>query len=376
MKTIRPLIIFGTRPEWIKLSPLVRAFRESNVSPRIVFTGQHESLARSAIKSFNDESFVDLCLMTVGQSPQEFLSRALVKLCNFLESTDANVVFVQGDTATALAGGLAGFYKKILVAHVEAGLRTNSLYSPFPEEGHRRLLTRLTEWHFCPTAMDADNLASEGIDQAKIHIVGNTVIDSLRELCERHSINVAPASKSNRVLVTLHRRESFGGGLRMIALAISKLAELRSDYEFILPLHPNPVVGEEVLPILNKMKNIRVIEPLPYVDFIRELSASRFVISDSGGVQEEAPYLGRPLLIVRDLTERPQAVESGASFLCGTRDIDRIVEAGLLLADDTATFRTAAVRRAIFGDGYACQRIVGVLKKSFGEKQGLSCVKS
>jgi UDP-N-acetylglucosamine 2-epimerase (non-hydrolysing) len=223
------------------------------------------------------------------------------------------------------------------------------------------MISRISNWNFCPTLRDVQALEQEGLAPHTLFEVGNTVIDALRLRCDVMGLEVASAVNSRRVLVTMHRRESFGGGLGIIAHAVLRLAILRPDLDFLLPLHPNPAVAREVLPVLSGIRNVQITEPLPYEAFLRELCTSRFVISDSGGIQEEAPWLGRPVLVVREQTERPQAVEAGASFLCGTADSERIVQTALLLADDTPIFRTASTRRSLFGDGFTAQRIVQLL---------------
>jgi UDP-N-acetylglucosamine 2-epimerase (non-hydrolysing) len=326
-----------------------------------VFTGQHNSLVEDTLVELELGDVIRLGLMTANQTPENFLSKCLQQLAEVVEQKSACSLLVQGDTTTALAGALAGFYKRIPVGHVEAGLRTNDLSSPFPEEGHRQLISRISRWNFCPTRREVKALTDEGIAETKIFEVGNTVIDALRLTCERAGIAITPASNSSRVLVTMHRRESFGGGLEVIARAIARIASLRPRLEFILPLHPNPSVAREIRPVLDGITNVHVIQPLPYAAFVRELCQSRFVISDSGGIQEEAPWLGRPVIVVRETTERPQAIDGGASFLCGTTNADRIVQTALMLADNTAFFHAAAVRRSLFGDGFTAQRIARIL---------------
>ncbi|MFZ4650240.1 MAG: non-hydrolyzing UDP-N-acetylglucosamine 2-epimerase [Rubrivivax sp.] len=358
-----PLIVFGTRPELIKLHPVVRACREAGIEPVTVFTGQHGSLVEETMHALDLGPVVELGLMTPNQTPQMFLARCMQALGEVVDARPVDALIVQGDTTTALAGALTGFYRRLPVGHVEAGLRTNDLDAPFPEEGHRQMISRVSRWNFCPTARDVQALQGEGLAAHTLFEVGNTVIDALRLRCQQMGLDVVPAAQSRRVLVTMHRRESFGGGLEVIARAIARLAALRPELDFLLPLHPNPAVAREVLPVLGGVANVRITPPLPYEAFVRELCASRFLISDSGGVQEEAPWLGRPVLVVREKTERPQAVEAGASFLCGTSDAERIVQAALPLVDDTPVFRAASTRRSLFGDGFTSQRIVELLGK-------------
>lgn len=361
---MKPLIVFGTRPELIKLDPIVRAFRNSGISPDIIFTGQHQSLVAEALSDFDLRDLLNLSLMTAGQRPEQFLARAVPALSDLMGSMTPDLIVVQGDTTTSLAGALAGFYRGIPIAHVEAGLRTCDLAAPFPEEGHRQMISRLSCWNFCPTSQDVSALKMEGISPDRIFEVGNTVIDSIRLACERFSIPISSPFDCKRILVTAHRRESFASGLHVIALAIAKIAKLKPEMEIVLPLHPNPVVSQALLPILDGIKNVKIIPPLTYSEFVRELCLSRFVISDSGGIQEEAPWLGRPVVIVRDKTERPQAIDLGASFLCGTSDVEVIVNTASALSDDTPLFYSAAKRRHIFGDGYSSERIVNILLSS------------
>lgn len=357
-----PLIIFGTRPELIKLHPVVRAFREVGTEPVTVFTGQHGSLVEETMRDLDLGPVHRLGLMTPNQTPTGFLSRCLSALDNVLNQYPVDAVLVQGDTTTALAGALAGFYRQLPVGHVEAGLRTHDLDAPFPEEGHRQMISRISRWNFCPTSLEMAALTAEGLSPATLFEVGNTVIDALRLRCEEMGLDVKAASASQRVLVTMHRRESFSGGLEVIARAIAQLAALRPHLTFLLPIHPNPAVAQAVLPVLSGISNVIVTEPMPYENFVRELCACRFVITDSGGVQEEAPWLGRPVVIVREKTERYQAVTAGASFLCGTSSVDRILQTALPLTDDTPEFRAASARRSLFGDGYTAQRIANLIQ--------------
>lgn len=364
---IKPLIVFGTRPELIKLYPVVCAFCEKGINPVVVFTGQHTSLVEETMRELRLENVIKLSLMLPNQTPESFFSRCMQTLERLVDSNRVDALLVQGDTTTSLVGALVGFYKKIPVAHVEAGLRTRNLHSPFPEEGHRQLISRVSSWNFCPTLREVHALEEEGIAKQTIFNVGNTVIDTLRLTCDRLGIEVPPASDCSQVLVTIHRRESFGGGLATIAQAIATLAEQKPKLDFILPLHPNPAVANEIRNVLEGRSNVQIIQPLPYATFIRELCSSRFVISDSGGIQEEAPWLGRPVIVVREVTERPQAIDAGASFLCGSSDSDCIVDTALLLTEDTSVFRASAVRRSLFGNGFAAQEIVRILNNTLVE---------
>lgn len=359
----RPMIVIGTRPELIKLYPVVLEFRSRGIEPLVVLTGQHTSLLQGSIECLDIGPCVQLNLMQENQRPEEFLASALAGLTNVLDST-IGAVIVQGDTTSTFAGALCGFYNKVPVAHVEAGLRTQDLSSPFPEEGHRQMVGRICRWHFVPTEVERYALSKEGVPAGGVIQVGNTAIDTLRLLCIKHKIEVERPSESTTVIVTLHRRESFDHGLSVVASAIARLATYHPRYNFILPLHPNPMVANAILPPLANLSNVKIVEPMPYIDFIKTLCMSRFVISDSGGVQEEAPWLGRPVVVVRNTTERRQAIDQGASFLVGTSSADTIFAVSESLMTDTPVFSQAAQRRELFGDGFASTRIVDVIISS------------
>lgn len=358
---MRPAIVFGTRPELIKLAPVVHALRASGVEPLTIFTGQHEGLVLASMDALDLGPVLSLGLMRPDQRPESFLARCLERLGSILRDEQVDSMLVQGDTTSTLAGALAAFYRQIPVGHVEAGLRTRDLASPFPEEAHRQLVTRVARWNFCPTGLEVDALAAEGVSRNALFETGNTVIDALRITCERLSLSIRPAAACDLVLVTMHRRESFGGGLAAIAAAVARLARMRPGLRFRLPLHPNPAVAAEVLPMLTGVRNVEVCAPLSYDGFVRTLCETRFLVSDSGGLQEEAPWLGRPVVVVREKTERAQAVAAGASFLCGPSDPERIVKTALPLTEDTPTLQHAARRRWLFGDGHAAERIVALL---------------
>jgi UDP-N-acetylglucosamine 2-epimerase (non-hydrolysing) len=360
IRVTKPLVIFGTRPEWIKLRPVIDALRRRCIEPVVVFTGQHKTLVDDTDPNAT-RGAIDLGLMSERQTPDAFMSRALEGITSVAGAHSVDAVVVQGDTTSTLAGALAGFYLRLRVAHVEAGLRTGLLDDPFPEEGHRQLVARVAWWHFCPTAEDAAALFREGVARDRVRVVGNTGIDALRERCAKLGIEPDALPIGTTILVTLHRRESLGGGLRTIATALRRLAQLRPEVRIVLPLHPNPAVREEIIPLLAGLSNVELREAMPRDEFLRTLAACRFVITDSGGVQEEAPWLGRPVLVVRNKTERRAGVSAGVAFLTGTDHPERILDAALRLTDSDTTLRVASAYRALYGDGYAADRIASEL---------------
>lgn len=357
---MRPLIVFGTRPEAIKLVSLQRALARAGVRPLVVNTGQQADLGAQASAAVGLQADASLNLMQPRQSPQQFLARCLQALQeHFGEAAAFDRVIVQGDTTSTLAGALFGFYTGRPVAHVEAGLRTDDLSSPFPEEGHRRLVSQVTRWHFCPTGRERDTLLRESVPAERIFVVGNTGIDALEQLCRARA--AAPVGAGTRVLVTTHRRENFDARIEQILAAVRQLAIANPAVEFVCPVHPNPKVAAPVHATLQGIPNVTLCAPLAFDDFVEALMHCRFAISDSGGIQEEAPHLGKPVVVVRDTTERAAAVEAGAAFLVGA-DRAAIVAVSQRLLDDEAFYRAAAVPRALFGDGRAAERIVDILR--------------
>lgn len=354
---LRCAFVFGTRPEAIKIAPVVRVLRSRGLRPYLISTGQQLDLVRQTRDALAMEVDVDLGLMRPDQSPVAFLGLCLTGLPQVLVARRPTAVFVQGDTTSALAGALSAHYLKIPLIHIEAGLRTNDLANPFPEEAHRQLIARIADVHLCPTQGDREALAAEGIDPDRIAVVGNTVIDLLRERGLSSSF-AQPADSS--VLVTTHRRENFDGPLLAIVTAVRRLATLHPDVEFFFPVHPNPRVAPVVLEGLSGQSNVRLHEPLAYPDFIERLACCRFVITDSGGVQEEAAYLGKPVVIVRKRTERRLGVAIGSAFLAGG-NADDIVRLGEELLQDSTRYRAASRPRQLYGDGFAADRIVRLL---------------
>lgn len=359
------MIVLGTRPETIKLAPVVRALLERDVEPIVVATGQHREMLDQALHDVAVVPDHDLEVMAPRQTLASLTVRLLAAIEPLLASTRPDVVVVQGDTTTAFAAGLAAFYAQVPVAHVEAGLRTNRIDNPFPEELNRRMVGQLATWHFAPTSRAAQNLRREGVDEKTIRVTGNTVIDNLLWTLDRSGGQSAFGSRWGcRVLVTLHRRESQGRVMEGVAWAIGRVAD-RGDVEVVLPLHQNPAVRAAILPRLEAHPAVRLVEPLGYLDFTRTLADADLVLTDSGGVQEEAPSLGKPVLVLRETTERPEGVEAGTALLVGTSPSD-IVERTTELLDDDALRRRIGRRVNPYGDGHAARRIVEALACDLG----------
>lgn len=371
-------VIFGTRPEAIKLCPLILALKQhpGEVDCRICVTGQHRQMLDQVLEVFGIKPDTDLHLMEPNQTLGGLTARAIERLDTYFAIEQPEIVVVQGDTTTVLAGTLAAFYHKIPVAHVEAGLRTGDMLSPWPEEANRVLTTRLARWHFCPTETSRQNLLKEGVSSDSIHITGNTVIDALHwALAHTQSRGISIHGLSDElvdsfeqkrmVLITGHRRENFGDGFRHICEAIVTLAMQFPDVEFVYPVHLNPNVQQPVGEIVGKANrgNIHLIQPQEYLPFLQLMSNSYLILTDSGGVQEEAPSLGKPVLVMRDTTERPEAVTAGTVRLVGS-DCDRIVEACTELLTNRSAYEKMANAVNPYGDGKAVERIIDVLLKA------------
>jgi UDP-N-acetylglucosamine 2-epimerase (non-hydrolysing) len=368
----RVLVIIGTRPEAIKLGPVVHELKtRRGIDPVVVVTGQHREMVDPVLDVFDIVPEADLALLTQRQRLADITVRALAGLDQVLEDDPPDALVVQGDTTTAFAGALAALYHRVPVVHVEAGLRTGSWLSPYPEEANRKLIGQLAALHLAPTPRAASNLRREGIADEHIVITGNTIIDALRWAIERAPAPVDPqlvALESDPrplVLFTVHRREAWDEGLANAAKALATIAR-ESDVLIVVPLHPNPVVRDAVLPALEGLDNVVVTEPLGYLPFCRLLRRARLVLTDSGGIQEEAPSLGVPVLVLRDVTERPEAVQAGAARLVGTDAHEIATEALRLLRDDDAHRSMASVRNP-YGDGRAAVRSVDALQWFFGQ---------
>ena len=371
------LLVFGTRPEAIKMAPLVKAFQEQNklFKTKICVTGQHREMLDQVLDLFEINADFDLDIMRPDQDLYDITGNILQGMKGVFSIYRPDIVFVHGDTTTTFAVSLAAFYEKIEVAHIEAGLRTNNIYSPWPEEANRKLTSQLTTYHFTPTKQSQDNLLSENIAPDKIIVTGNTVIDALLLMQNKLQINVTfreqvkksilekgfDPEASEFVLVTGHRRENFGQGIVNICSALKKIALDRPNINIVYPVHLNPNVFKPVNDLLGNVKNVYLIEPLQYEAFIYLMSLSKLIITDSGGVQEEAPSLGKPVLVMRDTTERPEAVSAGTVKLVGT-NIQGIVSATNELLDNTLVYESMAKAHNPYGDGKACERIISFMK--------------
>ena len=368
-------VIFGTRPEAIKLCPVVRALKSSAWAEcKVCVTGQHREMLRQVLDVFNVTPNMDLALMRPNQTLGELTSRAIAAIDKYLADERPDIVMVQGDTTTVLAGALAAFYHHIPVAHVEAGLRTWNMESPWPEEANRVLTTRLAKWHFCPTENNKANLLKEGVLEKNIYVTGNTVIDALlmaKDMVANSCPEIAGLprelmeSYDRMVLITGHRRENFGDGFEHICTAIRNLAELFPDTHFVYPVHLNPNVREPVGRILGhyNSKNVHLIEPQSYLPFVALMNRAYLILTDSGGVQEEAPSLGKPVLVMRDTTERPEAVTAGTVKIIGTNQ-DSIERETASLLNDKVEYKKMATAVNPYGDGKAVARIVSTLEKA------------
>ena len=369
---IRLLLVFGTRPEAVKLCPLVRELRLrcAEFQARVCVTAQHRDMLDPVLAAFQVAPDVDLDLMQPGQTPLALLSRALLALEPVLQAERPDLALVQGDTTTTLAASLAAFYQGIPVGHVEAGLRTGDLKQPFPEEMNRVVTGRLADLHFAPTAGASAHLAAEGVPQERIHITGNTGIDAVLYVRDALESGALPAAEwpwldpSRRlIVVTSHRRENFGAGFESEMRALVRIAG-RGDAQVVYPVHRNPNVLGPAHQWLGNHPHIHLLEPLPYVPFVDLMRRAHFLITDSGGIQEEAPSLGKPVLVLRNKTERPEAVEAGTVKLVGT-DEERIVAEATRLLDDSEEYRRMTRVHNPYGDGQACRRIADLLALYF-----------
>ena len=378
------LLVFGTRPEAIKMAPLVKKLQEmpEDFQTVVCVTGQHREMLDQVLRLFDITPAYDLNIMKPNQDLYDITSRILLGMRDVLKEVQPDIVLVHGDTTTSMAAALAAFYQQIPVGHVEAGLRTGNIYSPWPEEMNRLITGRITTHHFSPTPLAKENLLREHVDETQIIVTGNTVIDALqmvvKRLAEDKALANEVAAKINQmgydvqrldgnrrmVLITGHRRENFGEGFLNICHAIKHLAEQYQDVDFVYPMHLNPNVRKPVLEILgDKAENVFLIEPLDYLPFVYMMQHSTLILTDSGGVQEEAPGLGKPVLVMRDTTERPEAVEAGTVLLVGTNR-EKIEQGVSMLLDDADTYRRMSEAVNPYGDGLACERIIKYLLNS------------
>ena len=370
--TKKILLVFGTRPEAIKMAPLVKTLQVHKAfEDKVCVSAQHRHMLDQVLQLFDIQPDFDLDLMRPGQDLSGITSRVLLGLNPVLTQWRPDAVLVHGDTATTFAASLAAFYQRIPVGHVEAGLRTGNLYSPWPEEANRKLTSVLTQWHFAPTATSRNNLLKEGVPSSAIHVTGNTVIDALLQVREKidNSLQLRQQfdedfgfldPRKRLVLVTGHRRENFGDGFERICQALIRIAKDHADVQLVYPMHLNPQVQEPVRRLLRDIGNIHLIEPLDYLPFVYLMDKSTLILTDSGGIQEEAPALGKPVLVMRDTTERPEAVAAGTVKLVGT-DVEKIATEASTLLTDVQAYQAMAFAHNPYGDGQACQRIAQAL---------------
>jgi UDP-N-acetylglucosamine 2-epimerase (non-hydrolysing) len=370
------LIVFGTRPEAIKMAPLIKVLKESNKHEVIVcLTGQHREMLTQLLPFFGIEADFNLDVMRPGQDLFDVTSTVILGMRSVISQVSPELILVHGDTTTAMAAALSGFYMKISVGHVEAGLRTYDTMSPYPEELNRQMLSRIAKYHFSPTAASRYNLIKEGVADANIFVTGNTVVDALfwavqritadKEFREFHVKDLNRVlgcdwQSSRIVLITGHRRENHGSGLENICKAIARLANDYTDTLFVYPVHMNPSVRNSVVNNLDGIKNVKLTDPLGYVPFVILLMQCHIVLTDSGGIQEEAPSLGKPVLVMREVTERPEGLAAGTVKLVGT-DVDEIVFNVSNLIDDPEVYNSMAKSRNPYGDGCAAQKILQVI---------------
>jgi len=372
------LLVFGTRPEAIKMAPLVQKFKQDSINfeTKVCVTAQHREMLDQVLDMFDIKPNYDLNLMKVGQDLYDITSNVLLGMKDVLSDFQPDIVLVHGDTTTTSATSLAAFYQKIKVGHVEAGLRTHNIYSPWPEEANRQITGILANYHFAPTKTSAENLLLENKKDSDIIITGNTVIDALFLALDKiennetlknkiiSNINSQYTIDENKkfILITGHRRENFGQGFINICQALKTLALNNQDIDIVYPVHLNPNVQKPVKNILSDVSNIYLIDPLQYEQFIYLMSKSYFIITDSGGVQEEAPSLGKPVLVMRDTTERPEALEAGTVKLVGT-NTEIIIEEAQKLLNDNLAYEKMSKAHNPYGDGNACERIVNFIKE-------------
>ncbi|MGN6377227.1 MAG: non-hydrolyzing UDP-N-acetylglucosamine 2-epimerase [Sphingomonas sp.] len=375
LSTRRVMIVFGTRPEAIKMFPVVRALAATpGIAVRTCVTAQHRGLLDQVLDIAGITPDVDLDLMEPGQSLDRLTARLLTGIGEVLDAERPDRVLVQGDTATAMAGALAAYYRRIPVGHVEAGLRSGDILHPWPEEVNRRMIAPIADLHFAPTDTAAEALRRENVAPPAIHVTGNTVIDALHATAARidaepslaGGLDAIEARFGGRriILVTTHRRENFGDGMASIARAIGRIAD-RPDVAVLFPMHPNPNVVAAMDAVLGERDNVARIAPLDYPHFIRALGMAHVVLTDSGGVQEEAPALGKPVLVMRETTERPEGVAAGTALLVGTDEERIVAEVAALLDDNDAWSRMARAHNP-FGDGQASRRIAQIVAEGFG----------
>lgn len=367
---IKVMTIFGTRPEAIKMAPLVMELKtRENIETVVCVTAQHREMLDQVLDTFNIIPDYDLNIMKKGQTLTEITSRVLTKLEEVIRKEKPNIVLVHGDTTTTFAGALAAFYNQISIGHVEAGLRTYNKYSPFPEEMNRQMVSCMADMNFAPTSVSYNNLIKQNIDKSTIYITGNTAIDAMKfTVSENYNNPILDwVGESRMLLLTAHRRENLGEPMKNIFRAIKKIVDEYKDVKVIYPIHLNPMIREIANEILKDNDRIKIIEPLEVVDFHNFINKSYLILSDSGGIQEEAPSLGKPVLVLRDTTERPEGIDAGTLKLVGT-DCETIYNETKKLLDDTEEYNKMSMANNPYGDGFASKKIVDAIIKKIIEK--------
>lgn len=376
--TKKIMLVFGTRPEAIKMAPLYHALKAcpEQFETLVCVTAQHRQMLDQVLRVFEITPDIDLNLMKAGQDLYDVTASVLLGMRDVLRQRKPDALLVHGDTTTSLAAAMAGFYAGVPVGHVEAGLRTHDVYAPFPEEFNRQVASKVTRWHFAPTEFSQQNLLNERVDEDQITVTGNTVIDALLWVLARIDSDAKRQAELTRflddrlpfgwqserfLLITGHRRENFGDGFLQICEALKDLAALYPKVHFVYPVHLNPNVQQPVKSLLADLPNVHLIEPLDYEPFVYLLKHSHIVLTDSGGIQEEAPSLGKPVLVMRDVTERPEAVDAGTVILVGANR-ERIVANVSELLENDATYKRMSRAHNPYGDGKACERIIDVLR--------------
>ncbi|MBD2059019.1 UDP-N-acetylglucosamine 2-epimerase (non-hydrolyzing) [Oculatella sp. FACHB-28] len=369
-KPIRVCIILGTRPEAIKLAPVIQQFRRSPAfDTQVVLTGQHKEMVQQVMQLFDLTADHDLDIMQHQQTLTDITCRSLRGLETLFQQIQPQIVLVQGDTTTAFAAAIAAFYQKIPVGHVEAGLRTDDLYNPYPEEANRRLISQVTQLHFAPTTLSVEHLKRSGV-VGDIHHTGNTVIDALLTMAERQPACPIPNldwSQYRTLLATVHRRENWGEPLKDIAQSFLQILDKFPDTALLLPLHRNPTVREPLQAMLGDHPRVFLTEPLDYAELVGAIQRCYLLLTDSGGLQEEAPSLGKPVLVLRETTERPEAIAAGTAQLVGT-DPQQVVTTAMKLLSDSDAYQTMATAVNPFGDGHAAERILDIVENYFAKQ--------
>ncbi|MFB3897251.1 MAG: non-hydrolyzing UDP-N-acetylglucosamine 2-epimerase [bacterium] len=377
MNKLKVMVIIGTRPEAIKMASIIRVLKQNQTRIKVIVvtTAQHRDLVDSVLRLFAIKPQVDCNIMQKQQTLSQITIRALSKLSHIIDTVNPQVVLVQGDTTSAFAGALAAFYHKVPIGHVEAGLRSFDKYNPYPEEINRKFISAIADWHFAPTKTAKLNLIKENITPSKIFVTGNTGIDALLYFAKQNYIPNIPELKKvdwtkRIILVETHRRENWGQPMRNICSSLKDIIERNQDLELIFPCHPNPQVYRTVNSMLGKKDRMHIFVATKYSDFVQLMKKAYLILSDSGGIQEEAPVLGKPVLVLRKVTERPEAVRAGAIRVVGT-NIDSIISNTQLLLDYPTKYRNMAKNTYIYGDGKAASRIINILFYHLGLKKSL-----